>query len=70
MTNDEFVKELKKINLNKKEFAALTELAYSTVANWSSSDNVPSWVKSWLENYIEKKRFDKIKTILKDSGVC
>lgn len=60
MNNEDFVKALKKASLNKKEFSELTGLAYSTVANWSSSQNIPIWVKSWLENYTKAKDMDKI----------
>lgn len=66
MTHDEFLELLKKAHLNKKEFVELNKLAYSTVGNWSTTNNVPYWVKSWLENYISKKKFDNIKNIIKD----
>jgi DNA-binding transcriptional regulator YiaG len=66
----EFEELLNRIGINKKEFAKLTELSYQTVMNWNNTDNVPKWVKSWLENYIEKKNHEKLKQALKDSGVC
>ena len=50
MDNKVFVELLKKSSLNKKEFSEKTKLAYSTVANWSTTSNVPDWVESWLEN--------------------
>lgn len=53
-------KELLKLSrLSKKELAEKTNLAYSTVNNWGSSQNIPHWVESWLENYIKAKFFDK-----------
>lgn len=55
MDNKVFVELLKKSSLNKKEFSEKTKLAYSTVANWSTTSNVPDWVESWLENYIKAK---------------
>jgi hypothetical protein len=70
MTHEEFLELLKKANLNKKEFVDITRLAYSTVGNWSSSDKVPYWVNSWLENYIERKKHSKLVEVLKESGVC
>lgn len=65
MTHKEFLELLKKAKLNKKEFVELTKLAYSTVVNWSGTDNVPYWVKSWLENYIKAKDIDKIAETVK-----
>lgn len=50
---------LKLSRLSKKELAEKTNLAYSTVNNWGSSQNIPHWVESWLENYIKAKFFDK-----------
>lgn len=60
MDNNKFVKLLKESNLNKKEFSEKTKLAYSTVANWSTTNNVPEWVESWLENYTKAKLADRI----------
>ncbi|UXC30530.1 hypothetical protein N3114_05790 [Aliarcobacter butzleri] len=60
MDNKVFVELLKKSSLNKKEFSEKTKLAYSTVANWSTTSNVPDWVESWLENYIKAKLADNI----------
>lgn len=60
MNNDIFVELLKKSDLNKKEFSEKTKLAYSTVANWSTTNNVPDWVESWLQNYIKAKDMDKV----------
>ena len=63
--------ELLKLNdLNKKEFAKITELSYQTVMNWNHTDNVPKWVRSWLENFRERKRFENVKKTLKESGAC
>ena len=70
MNYKEFEELLKLNELNKKEFANITELSYQTVMNWNNTDNVPKWVKSWLENYIERKRFESVKKTLKESGVC
>lgn len=68
MTKAEFDEILKNIGLTRKEFATLTNMAYSSVSNWSDENKpVPGWVSSWLENYIDKKRFDTIKQVIKDS---
>lgn len=60
MNYKDFEELLKKVGINKKEFAALTELSYQTVMNWNNTDSVPKWVKSWLENYIKAKDMDKV----------
>ncbi len=39
----------------KKEFANLFELNPKSVNNWGTSQNIPYWVESWLNNYIELK---------------
>jgi len=36
----------------KKEFANLLNLNPKSVNNWGVSQNIPYWVKSWLNNYI------------------
>ena len=69
VTSTEFEKELENIGINKKEFSSLTKLPYQTIMNWRNK-NTPVWVKSWLENYIEKRRFETVKQTLRDSGVC
>jgi transcriptional regulator with XRE-family HTH domain len=61
---------LKSAELSKKALAEKTNLAYSTVNNWGSSQNIPHWVESWLENYIKARYFERIveaiETIKKD----
>jgi len=66
MTIEEFEKNLLETKLSKKEFAELTKLPYQTVMNWKRNNNAPDWVESWLQNYIDKKKFDNIKEIIKD----
>ncbi|MCV3428228.1 XRE family transcriptional regulator [Campylobacter sp. IFREMER_LSEM_CL1904] len=61
MTNIEFESILKKYNLTKKEFASLCDLPYQTLMNWKQSDKTPSWVKSWLENYIKAQSYEELK---------
>jgi len=66
----EFDKLLKDINLTRQEFANLTNSAYSNIGNWNDEKKpVPGWVKSWLENYIEKCKHEKLKQTLRDVGV-
>lgn len=56
----EFEKLLDSAGLKKGEFASIVGMNANSVSNWSSSDNVPYWVKSWLENYIKAKDMDKV----------
>ena len=67
MERDEFNELLKKADLSRKELADIVGLSYSAVNNWGSGSDFPRWVSSWLENYIAKKRFDTIKTLIKES---
>jgi DNA-binding transcriptional regulator YiaG len=70
VTKVEFTQILKDINLSKKEFAQLANISYNTINNWSDKNKpVPPWVKSWLENYIEAKKFDKIKEVFNREGI-
>ncbi|MDO7253876.1 XRE family transcriptional regulator [Helicobacter cappadocius] len=67
MRKDEFMQKLQELGLNKREFAELSELAYSTVNNWNdTSTPIPKWVSSWLENYAKATKYEKIKDLLKD----
>lgn len=71
MNREEFNTLLETANLPKKEFCALIDLKYEAVNNWGTSNvKIPKWVKTWLENYIERKKFESMKDILKSSGVC
>lgn len=60
MDREEFEKKLKECDLNKKKFANKTGIAYQTIINWGST-KVPSWVESWLQNYIKSKFYEEIK---------
>lgn len=49
MKNEDFEKLLKQSKMNKKEFANMVEMNYTSVTNWASNDNVPNWVRTWLK---------------------
>jgi hypothetical protein len=66
MKKEEFNKLLKETGFSKKEFAIHLGIAQQTVNCWGTTQNIPYWVKSWLENYIDKKKFEKIKELTKD----
>lgn len=70
MDKEELKQLLKQANLTKKEFASIIGISVGSLNNWGSTQNVPYWVKSWLENYIEKQKHQKMIEILKESGVC
>ena len=65
MDKKEFNDLLKRANLSKKGFADLLGVLPSSVNNWGSSQNIPYWVKSWLENYIKSLDMDKIVEVVK-----
>lgn len=66
MEKEDFNILLNKANLTKKEFANIIGIGQGSLNNWGSTQNIPYWVKSWLENYISKKKYENIKNIIKD----
>ncbi len=70
MTKDELKKQLKKAGLSKKEFCEIVGLSYQSVNNWGSSKNIPHWVDSWLELYVESKFYRELKNKIVNSGLC
>jgi len=70
MDKEELKELLKKANLSKKEFASIIGISVGSLNNWGSTQNIPYWVKSWLENYIMKQKHEQMLEIMKDSGVC
>jgi DNA-binding transcriptional regulator YiaG len=60
MNKEEYNQTLKDIGLSKKELANILGVAEQTVNNWGSTNKVPYWIKSWLQNYIKAKDFDTI----------
>lgn len=68
MENREFKVLLKEAKLNKKQLSEIVELAHGTVVNWGTSQNIPHWVKSWLENYIKAKKYDELMQMLNEKN--
>ncbi len=66
MDKDKFNNLLYKANLSKKDLANQIGMSYGAVNNWGSNSEFPRWVESWLENYIDKKKYENIKNIIKD----
>ncbi len=61
MNYETFEELLREANLTKKEFAEAVDMNYTSVTNWNKSEKIPSWVKSWLENYKKAKTYKDIK---------
>ncbi len=71
MEKENFKQLLKKADFNKRTFSQYLGLKYQSVNSWGNNGrNVPYWVESWLNLYIDNKRCKQIKELLKDSGVC
>jgi DNA-binding transcriptional regulator YiaG len=62
--SQEFKQLLIKANLTKKEFALIIGINIGSMNNWGSTQNIPYWVKSWLENYIAKKKFEGVMDVV------
>lgn len=66
MNKKDFNLQLKEANLTKKEFSSIVELSSVTVSGWGGTDKpIPSWVKTWLENYIKAKKLEVIVSVVK-----
>ena len=71
MEKESFKQLLKKADFNKRTFSQYLGLKYQSVNSWGNNGrNVPYWVESWLNLYIDNKRCKQMKELLKDSGVC
>lgn len=55
MNKEEFDRLLKQAKFNKKEFSQELGIAQQTVNCWGTTQNIPYWVESWLNNYIKAK---------------
>ncbi len=60
MNKKEFNLALKQTGLSQKEFANILGIASQTVNSWGTTQNIPYWVKSWLENYAKAKLADDL----------
>lgn len=66
MDRQQFNEMLDSAELTKEEFANKVGLQYRSVNNWGTgAQNVPHWVESWLELYLENNQCKKIKTMIK-----
>ena len=65
MEKESFLKKLKLLNLNKKEFAGISKVPYSTINNWGTIVNnkplpIPPWVEPFLNYYDKSLKFDYV----------
>ncbi|MEV9477969.1 helix-turn-helix domain-containing protein [Aliarcobacter butzleri] len=60
MKKQQFNKTLKEVGLSQKEFAEILGVAQQTVNSWGTTQNIPYWVETWLENYEKAKFADKL----------
>jgi len=62
---------LEQAGLSKKEFATIVGTSAGTISNWGNEDReIPYWVHTWLNLYIENRSCKKLKTMLRESGLC
>jgi len=65
MKKEEFLTKIKKLNINKKEFAHICKVSYSTINNWGTIVNgkplsIPNWVEPFLEYYEKSKKLNYV----------
>ena len=65
MTKEKYHKLLAAADLSKKELANILNVAQQTVNNWGSTQNIPYWLETWLENYIKAKNMDDVAKAVK-----
>jgi len=56
MEYEEYRSTLKELKLTMKEFSVMINTSYGTVTKWKKDGRaVPSWVRTWLKLYKDKK---------------
>ena len=65
MKKSVFLERLKKLNMNKKEFALICKVPYPTINNWGTKINgkplpVPAWVEPLLDYYEKSIKLDYV----------
>ena len=63
MKKQEFMDLLKKLHLNKKEFAKIASVPYPTVNSWGATRKgvtleIPNWVREFLFYYEKARKLD------------
>lgn len=71
MEKEKFNDLLKTAGLSKKEFGEILGTSGGTISNWGNEGReIPYWVESWLNLYIENQKCKKLKEAIKESGIC
>ncbi len=65
MDRQQFNEILEQVELTKEEFAQKVGLKYLSVNNWGSTQNIPKWVDSWMELYVENYKCRKLREAIK-----
>lgn len=65
MKKEVFLAKLKQLNINKKEFAFICKVPYSTINNWGTIVNnkplsIPQWVEPFLYYYEKALKLDYV----------
>ena len=65
MNKEQFLNRLKNLNLNKMDFAKISEVPYPTINNWGIKRNdkpmiIPSWVEPFLNYYDKATKLDYV----------
>ena len=65
MTKELFLERMKNLNINKKEFAAICKVPYSTINNWGTIVNnkplvIPVWVEPFFDYYEKATKLDYV----------
>lgn len=69
MNKDKFKLLLKEANFNKRRFSEHLGLKYQSVNSWGNNGrSIPYWVESWLNLYIENRKYKQVIELLKDTG--
>jgi hypothetical protein len=75
MTNDEFMSELRELQILKKEFAEMFGISSTTARNWGSRPQVPKWVDGAIKILKENRQlremslFDELKQWREERGL-
>lgn len=64
-----FKDKLKECKLTIKEFANITGLNEKSISgNWKKANEVPKWVKPFIDNYIKAKTLENVKDVICNSS--
>ena len=70
MEKDQFSEMLAKAGFSKKDFADFVGTSAGAVSNWGTSGrDIPYWVDTWLQLYIENKECRDLKETIRET-VC